>query len=576
MKKFTLLTVFTLFVGFLAAQNLQPLKPNHFISGKKAGTQMEAKSSHIKMHRTSEAAVNGPKVNLLTEGFEGCPPFPPTGWMKTTTYSPTWDTSNTYVHSGVLGAYCSWQTGNNQDERLITPVLNFTGITHPTLKFWFDASMYWAVTPYDNYDFNVLISTNGGTTWSAPIWSEESDTSAWDSWTWSEVTIGLDAYAGQSNVKLAFQYTGNDGADLGLDDISVYDVPTADAGVMVVTSPLSGCNLGSTEQVIVTVKNYGSNPISNIPVHYKFNNGATVDGTCTATIAAGATASYTFTQTVNASTFGVDSIVAWTSLSSDGNAANDYAPTYYFANIQPTSPPMSMGFEASDDLLGYLIIDNNADGSTWQIGEEPTLSHSGDRFMYYTYNASNAADDWAFTKCVNLNPGSYTFGFWYRAHAAEYPEAVEAKYGSAQTIAGMTNNLTTISNIADTVYQHSQTQFTIATAGTYYFGLHAISDADMWHLFVDDVTITASGMGVEENNGAVINLYPNPVKDILYINSTDNIEELYMMNTLGQTVYTSRVDDTNFTINTADFNEGVYFIRMKTANGYKTHKVIVN
>ena len=558
MRKITLLTVLVLFVGYLAAQNINSSN----VPVTKTSALTAAKSSHNKTHHVASISDNRTKVNLLTEGFEVLP-FPPSGWSKTTTLAPTWDSSDTYFHSGSLGAYCSWTAAGNQDEKLITPVLNFTGMTHPTVAFWFDASKYWSVYPYDNYDLKILISTNGGTTWSAPLWSEESlDTNTWANWEWREVILALDTYAGQSNVKIAFQYTGNDGADLGLDDVTVYDLPSTDVGVFAVTSPKTGCSLSATEQVKVTLKNYGASAVANIPVHYKFNNGTTADGTYTPSIPVGGTAEFTFTQTVDASAFRTDSIVAWTSASGDGNAANDYGPTYYFANIQQGTVPVNVGFEASEDLLGYLIIDNNSDGTTWGIGNTDSLAHSGSNFLVYVYSAANQADDYVFTKCLTLNPGTYNVSFWCRAKSSDYAESLELKYGTLQTVAGMTNSVVNLASITNMSYTQSSTNINITTAGTYYFGFHCNSIADMWALFVDDFSITVAG-GIEENGKAIISIYPNPVKDALYVESTDNIEEISMLNTLGQTVYSSQVNNMNYTLNTSALNEGVYFIKLK-------------
>jgi len=391
--------------------------------------------------------------------------------------------------------------------------------------------------------------------------------------TWTTHEIDLNAYAGQT-VYIAFIQNSTDMFYIMIDDIRVNHMYPNDAGVTAIFAPVTGCSLSSAEQVKVKIKNYGVNSISNVPVHYKFNNGATVDGTCTGPIASGAIVDFTFPTVLNASAFGVDSIVAWTSFTGDGDATNDYAPTYYLANIQPATAPYSNSFETQSDLMGMIIIDANQDGSSWNLGSSATSAHTGSQFIYYSYNADSVANDWAFSKCTDLNPGTYNVGFWYKIADATYPERLEAKYGTSQDIAGMTNTIVTL-NMTDTNYAQSVTPVVITTAGTYYFGLHAISDPDMYYILIDDFTITTGGIGVQDNNQAIFNIYPNPTKGILNIESTDNIEELSMMNAIGQAVYNSAVNDINFTINTSNMNTGVYFLKLKTANGYTVRKVVV-
>ncbi|MCX6279224.1 MAG: T9SS type A sorting domain-containing protein, partial [Bacteroidetes bacterium] len=65
----------------------------------------------------------------------------------------------------------------------------------------------------------ILKTTNGGTTWTQ-LWSE-TDEGVFTSYEAKTKTLDLLEYAGQSNVKFAWQYAGNDGAQALIDDIVV-------------------------------------------------------------------------------------------------------------------------------------------------------------------------------------------------------------------------------------------------------------------------------------------------------------------------------------------------------------------
>lgn len=166
----------------------------------------------------------GNRTGYLVEGFEGGV-VPPTGWSQMILNSSyTWQATTSYVHSGSYGAYVPWDY--SQDEWLISPALDFTGSVAADLRvsFWFNMSYYWSITPYDNYDLELWISTDGGATFPTKLWDEESF-GTFSNWTWYEVVVSLAAYATETNVKLAWRYVGNDDADGAIDDIYVTDDP---------------------------------------------------------------------------------------------------------------------------------------------------------------------------------------------------------------------------------------------------------------------------------------------------------------------------------------------------------------
>jgi len=162
------------------------------------------------------------RSTIINEGFEGGT-VPPTDWTLTSTnVTETWGIDDYDPHTDSYNATCLYDDNlQDQNELLITPLLDFTSVSNAILDFWFLGSKYYAVTPYDNYDLNVLISTDGGTTWTTDtLWDEEVDTT-WTTWEWTNAQVDLSAYAGESTIKIAFQYYGNNGAQFSLDDISI-------------------------------------------------------------------------------------------------------------------------------------------------------------------------------------------------------------------------------------------------------------------------------------------------------------------------------------------------------------------
>ena len=85
------------------------------------------------------------------------------------------------------------------------------------------------------------------------------------------------------------------------------------------------------------------------------------------------------------------------------------------------------------------------------------------------------------------------------------------------------------------------------------------------------VNITKGG-SVESNK---IIVYPNPANENIFIVSPNEIFEVSILNSIGQSIYESNINDINIQINTSNFDSGIYIIRIETINGMETHKVTI-
>jgi len=169
--------------------------------------------------------INDEKIIILYEGFEDGKVLP-NGWKLLTNNSNySWHIGNYNKHSGNYSGQCINNPNNLlQNEWLITPLLNLKDCSAVFLDFWWSLSYYWAVFPYNNYDFKVLISTDGGFNWTE-IWDED-NLSPFENWKWYNSMLGkpidLSRYINNDFISLAFQYYGQNGAQLNIDDILLY------------------------------------------------------------------------------------------------------------------------------------------------------------------------------------------------------------------------------------------------------------------------------------------------------------------------------------------------------------------
>ena len=74
---------------------------------------------------------------------------------------------------------------------------------------------------------------------------------------------------------------------------------------------------------------------------------------------------------------------------------------------------------------------------------------------------------------------------------------------------------------------------------------------------------------------ATIKLYPNPARNFLTIESADQIQEIRLVDMLGQVVYSDVVQYQKYELNVSGFKNGIYFVQVLTEKGFTTHRVQV-
>ena len=88
------------------------------------------------------------------------------------------------------------------------------------------------------------------------------------------------------------------------------------------------------------------------------------------------------------------------------------------------------------------------------------------------------------------------------------------------------------------------------------------------------ITVTET-LGVDDDEELKdFSLYPNPTKDILYLNSSQIINRIRIYNNLGQLLGDYLLNDTAGEINLSKLENGIYFIKVN--DHLKSYSVIKN
>lgn len=99
---------------------------------------------------------------------------------------------------------------------------------------------------------------------------------------------------------------------------------------------------------------------------------------------------------------------------------------------------------------------------------------------------------------------------------------------------------------------------------------------DVYPLFEDVFVLKlhASLQSISENSNAVLtSIYPNPSSGIITVNSKIEFSKIEVMNTLGETVYSSVVASTETKIDLSNQSQGIYFVIVTSEKGLLTQKV---
>ena len=157
--------------------------------------------------------------------------MPPSGWTRVQTNPrDTWKIDQVSVpYAGSYSADCEYDAQlAQQNEVLLSPEFQAASAQ---LQFYSFGSLYWCRDTYDNCDLNVwlVVGDWGG---GDDILVHTADNDWTDTWAWSLSSVDLAPYLPPGTpVRVAFQYEGLDGAQVGLDAVSVTQGGALGAGI---------------------------------------------------------------------------------------------------------------------------------------------------------------------------------------------------------------------------------------------------------------------------------------------------------------------------------------------------------
>ncbi|HNR85166.1 MAG TPA: Omp28-related outer membrane protein [Taishania sp.] len=226
---------------------------------------------------------------------------------------------------------------NKSADRLISPSMDLTaagGNPFLQIDYMFVKGSYQGATEAGT----IEISTDGGTSWT--VLKTLTGLQAFE---WRTDLIDLSAYASSNDVKISFLYKDNGGwlFGYGVDNFKVY-VPEPNEAVLVSASVNRYSLTNVNNNITLSVKNMGSNPITSLDIEW--NDGTAHAATISTNIAVGATANVTHTTPVNYATAQTKNIavnITQVNGGTDPDMSNNSAATIFTTISQsPTKFPV--------------------------------------------------------------------------------------------------------------------------------------------------------------------------------------------------------------------------------------------
>ena len=151
--------------------------------------------------------------------------------------------------------------------------------------------------------------------------------------------------------------------------------------------------------------------------------------------------------------------------------------------------PFATEFNVSNIFAttGYTVIDANGDGKTWGL-------RGLGKGAFYPYNSQMAADDWLITPAIKMEAGKvYPFSCIAFCENSTDFERIEVKAGKSATTEGMTMEVVPATDVKVREANAMTLRGLIKpdADGSYFVGLHAISDANKFWLTVPSLSIDA-------------------------------------------------------------------------------------
>ena len=241
--------------------------------------------------------------------------------------------------------------------------------------------------------------------------------------------------------------------------------------------------------------------------------------------------------------------------------------------------PYEEGFENGIDCW-TAISNNTANISRMGIymddpEDDPEAYEGTHWFGFSSYTRADDYNQYLITPELNLTEGTtYHVKFWYRASHSSQTESFTVLTSSTDNqISSFTNEI----GFNDEVGASDWEEFdAVIPAGTKYIAINYNSEY-AYYLFVDDFSIEASGVGINDVENVNLTLSPNPASNTVKVsaNGIEGTVNVAIVDLNGRTIMEQNGNAQSFTFDVTNVARGAYFVRLTGENVNAVRKLIV-
>jgi hypothetical protein len=229
----------------------------------------------------------------------------------------------------------------------------------------------------------------------------------------------------------------------------------------------------------------------------------------------------------------------------------------------------------------YSIVDN--DGfipdaqvseyiSAWIVVPDPDNVVDSVASSTSFFSPIGTADRWLITPPLSLGAYGNSIEWQGKSKDASYPDDYLVMVST--TDAAFTSFTDTIGYIIEENFEWTNRSVNLSSIGynnqTVYVAFRNITE-DGFKLYIDDIHVWVEDpANVEELSTASITIFPNPVKDVLSIESNSLIEKVLLTDLNGNLL----IDSNSSTLDLSKLNTGFYNLHVVTQNGVIFKKVL--
>lgn len=309
----------------------------------------------------------------------------------------------------------------NAEAYLYTQNFDFSSAVSAKIAFWVNVDVE------DGYDGLTLeYSTDSSATWqilgavgdpNGTNWyNANNDVDCWETtggWMRSEYIMTV--LNNEPSVRFRFFFhSDGSGQESGasVDDISIVVPGPIDAGVEQIKQPTGFAPAGSSKVVKVRIRNFGTDTLTSIPVHYAVNGGVPVTGTWTGQLASNDTITYTFATPLTVPG-GLFNLCAYTGVTGDYDHLNDTSCIDMTGIVTFVAP-------WSDDMEGNVYMFADGGNASWEFGVPASTTINAAHSPTHCWKTNldgfymNNSADYLYTPYISFTQvADATLDFWH-------------------------------------------------------------------------------------------------------------------------------------------------------------------